>query len=99
MFDIPTHKIVVSYKSRRSNKYELCARITIEQTRQFTENLEQFKRVFDEDIKKHKKQSIGTVDMFYKCEFNIKTNKLEVWHLTSIGDKDRLLCEINSVKI
>lgn len=65
----------------------------------YCNDLTSFKKVFDEDIKKFPRPNTNIPELSYKCIF--PQNKvageeelLEVWHLNSAGNYDRLIAKI-----
>ena len=90
--------VKVDYKSRRSNTYELKVRVVISSL-EGCESLYTFESNFKSALEALPKQSYGAPSCFYKVEWAGQQDHLEIWHLNSFGDKDRLVAVVTQEEV
>jgi hypothetical protein len=87
------------FKSNRSRVYELKVGAIIQTMVNYYEvSFSQFIKVFNEEVDKIKRQSAYKASNCYEAVIKENPARVEVWHLNSKGDQDRLMCVIKPLK-
>lgn len=84
----------------KHNMLELKIFQLIQNAKYYAQDLDGFKRIFDEDIKKIKRPNINEAYLSYKCIPGQKILGdppcLEIWHVNPQGMHDRLIAKITN---
>lgn len=81
----------IEIKSKRSKSYELQVIGKLREFENSNLSLYSLPDMFKARIGEIKKLSVGTADLFYKAFISNDQKKVEIWHLDSKGDSDRLI--------
>lgn len=84
----------VTILNKRQKYYELQACYIAKEYEDTNVSLYEFPERFKADLGRVPKKSTGTADQFYRAYLSEDYNKIEIWHLNSIGDKDRKIAEV-----
>lgn len=83
---------------RKFNTLEMKVMVLLEQVKFYAEDLDSFKRIFDEDLKKMKRPNTNIPHLTYKCLPGQKIIGdppcLEIWHVSPTGYHDRCIAKI-----
>ena len=90
--------VKVEYKSRRSNTYELRVRAMISLINNCS-SLADFEGRFTSDLNNMPKESYAAPSAFYKIEGDEVNSVLNIWHLDSFGEKNRLVAIARRVEV
>lgn len=87
-------------RQAKHNTLELKVLALLGQVKYYAQDLDSFKRIFDEDIKKIKRPNTNLPELTYKCKIGQKILGdppcLEIWHVNPQGMHDRLIAKITN---
>jgi hypothetical protein len=81
----------IEFKSKRNKHYELHVCVKLREFENGNLSLHSFPSMFMERISEIPRASVGFADSFYKALISEDYKKVEIWHLNSNSDPDRLL--------
>lgn len=86
--------IKVTIHTRRNNLWDCKVRSGLSQLPAYSTDIEGARRVFELDINKHQRDSVGKPADFYKADATTPVKTFEVWHYKINGDKDRKVATV-----
>lgn len=86
-------KLKLEYHSKKHNTLELKVRVLIDNTMCYCDDLQSFKRMFNNGLEKITQPNAFSADTSYKVK-TINDNKIEIWHRKPTGETDRHICTI-----
>lgn len=87
----------ITYHSKHGNLMEAKVRNLIGQIIILWDFIEDFKRVYNTNIRKMEKMNAFSAEFAYRIKTVSKT-KVEIWHYTPEGNADRQICTIIETK-